>query len=290
MLDTMEIIVARHMGFCGGVKRAVEMAATAAEGAQGPVFTWGPLIHNPQVVARLEAGGVRVTDTLEELDGEAFVVSAYGVEHAVLDAAQDRGMRVIDATCPVVIRAHSLAYKLVDEGYQLIVVGDHGHPEMVTLKEVLGERVTVVHTRDEAAQVKLRGRIAVMSQTTQSQENFRQIVGDLSLRTKELRVVNTLCPAITVRQEEAERMIDEVDALIIVGGHHSSNTTRLAEIGRGHALPTHHVETAAELLPSWFTEVRRVGVMSGASTPEWIIADVLRRLAEIGQEAPVAAP
>ena len=289
MLDTMEIIVARHMGFCGGVKRAVEMAASAADGAPGPVVTWGPLIHNPQVVGRLEDGGVRVAGTLDELQGEAFVVSAYGVEHTVLDAAKDRGMRIVDATCPVVIRAHSLAYKLVDEGYQLIVVGDHGHPEMVTLKEVLGDRVTVVHTREEAAQVKLRGRIAVMSQTTQSQENFRQIVGDLSLRTKELRVVNTLCPAITVRQEEAERMIEEVDALVIVGGYHSSNTTRLAEIGRGHALPTHHVETAAELSPSWFAGVRRVGVMSGASTPEWIIADVLARLEEIGREAAVAA-
>jgi 4-hydroxy-3-methylbut-2-enyl diphosphate reductase len=147
----------------------------------------------------------------------------------------------------------------------------------------------VVHTRDEAARVKLRGRIAVMSQTTQSQENFRQIVGDLSLRTKELRVVNTLCPAITVRQEEAGRMIDEVNALVIVGGHHSSNTTRLAEIGRSSGVPTYHVETAAELAPSWFVGVGRVGVMSGASTPEWIIAEVLARLEEIGREAPVAA-
>jgi 4-hydroxy-3-methylbut-2-enyl diphosphate reductase len=285
----MEIVVARHMGFCGGVKRAVEMAASAAENA-GPVYTWGPLIHNPQVVARLEAGGVRVAGRVEELTGEAFVVSAYGVEHAVLDAAKASGMRIVDATCPVVIRAHSLAYKLVDEGYQLIVVGDHGHPEMVTLKEVLGDRVTVVHTRDEAAQVRLRGKIAVMSQTTQSQENFRQIVGDLSLRTKELRVVNTLCPAITVRQEEAEVMLATVDALVIIGGHHSSNTTRLAEIGRSHALPTYHVETAAELIPSWFGGIRRVGVMSGASTPEWIIADVLARLEEIGREAAVAAP
>ncbi|HEU5321759.1 MAG TPA: 4-hydroxy-3-methylbut-2-enyl diphosphate reductase, partial [Methylomirabilota bacterium] len=243
----MEILVAKHMGFCGGVKRAVEMAAGAASGAQDAVVTWGPLIHNPQVVHRLEEGGVRVAETLEEMRGETFVVSAYGVEHAVLDAARERGMAIVDATCPVVIRAHSLAFKLVEEGYQLIIVGDHGHPEMVTVKEVLGEKVTIVHTREEAAQVKLRGRIAVMSQTTQSQENFRQIVGDLSLRTKELRVVNTLCPAITVRQEEAERLVEEVDVLVIIGGHHSSNTTRLAEIGRARGLPTHHVEIPEEI-------------------------------------------
>lgn len=283
MLGAVEIIVAKHMGFCGGVKRAVDMAAGAATNAQGSVFTWGPLIHNPQVVNRLQSGGVRVAETLEELNGETFVVSAYGVEHDVLDAARARGMRIVDATCPVVIRAHSLAFKLVEEGYQLIVVGDHGHPEMVTLKEVLGERVTIVHTRDEAAQVKLRGRIAVMSQTTQSQENFRQIVGDLSLRIKELRVVNTLCPAITVRQEEAEKLVDEVDALVIIGGHHSSNTTRLAEIGRTHALPTYHVEVAEEIDPTWFAEVKTVGVMSGASTPEWIISDIIARLKEIGE-------
>lgn len=280
----MEIIVAKHMGFCGGVKRAVEMASDAAASAQGRVLTWGPLIHNPQVVERLETEGVDVADTMDDLQGDAFVVSAYGVERAVLDAATAGGMRVVDATCPVVIRAHSLAMKLVAEGYQLIVVGDHGHPEMVTLKEVLGDTVTVVHNREEAAQVKLRGRIAVMSQTTQSQENFRQIVGDLSLRTKELRVVNTLCPAITVRQEEAEKLTREVDALVIIGGHRSSNTTRLAEIGRSRDLPTYHIEVPAELDPAWFGGVRTVGVMSGASTPEWLIADVVRRLEEISAE------
>lgn len=285
----MEILVARHMGFCGGVKRAVEMAAGAADSAAGPVVTWGPLIHNPQVVSRLEERGVRVAEDLGAMSGETFVVSAYGVEHAVLDAARQRGMQVIDATCPVVIRAHSLAFKLVEEGYALIVVGDHGHPEMVTLKEVLGDRVTVVHTREEAAGIKLRGRVAVMSQTTQSQENFRQIVGDLSLRTKELRVVNTLCPAITVRQEEAERLVEEVDALVIIGGHHSSNTTRLAEIGRSHGLPTYHVEVPEELAAEWFAGVEKVGVMSGASTPEWIIADVVTRLREIDSARTTAA-
>lgn len=285
----MEILVARHMGFCGGVKRAVEMAAGAAQAAEGPVVTWGPLIHNPQVVDRLQESGVRVADALEAMEGETFVVSAYGVEHAVLDAAREQGMKIVDATCPVVIRAHSLAFKLVEEGYQLIVVGDHGHPEMVTLKEVLGDRVTVVHTRAEAAAVKLRGRIAVMSQTTQSQENFRQIVGDLSLRTKELRVVNTLCPAITVRQEEAEALVEEVDVLVIIGGHLSSNTTRLAEIGRGHGLPTYHVEVPQELQAAWFEGVEKVGVMSGASTPEWIIADVVTRLREIEAARTAAA-
>ena len=270
------------MGFCGGVKRAVEMARNTAEGAEGPVFTWGPLIHNPQVVNRLEEAGVNIAEHLDDLQGEAFVVSAYGVEHAVLDAAKERNMRIIDATCPVVIRAHSLAFKLVEEGYQLVVVGDHGHPEMVTLTEVLGDKVTIVHDRDEARQVKLRGRVAVMSQTTQSQENFRQIVGDLSLRTKELRVVNTLCPAITVRQEEAEKLLDEVDALVVIGGHYSANTTRLWEIGRANNLPTYHIEVPDELKPAWFDGVQKVGVMSGASTPEWIIAEVLQRLEEIG--------
>lgn len=287
----MEIVVARHMGFCGGVRRAVEMARSTAEQSRGPVFTWGPLIHNPQVVGRLEAGGVRVAERLEELDGEAFVVSAYGVEHAVLDQARARGMRIVDATCPVVIRAHELAFKLAEEGYTLIVVGDHGHPEMVTLKEVLGDRVTVVHTLEEARQVKVRGRVAVLSQTTQSLENFKQIVADLAVRVKELKVLNTLCPAITVRQEEAERLVEEVQALVVVGGHGSSNTTRLAEIGRAHGLPTYHIEVPDELDPAWFQGVAKVGVMSGASTPDWIIAQVLHRLEEIGRgAAPSPAP
>ena len=280
----MEIVLARHQGFCGGVRRAVEMSEATATQTSGKAQTWGPLIHNPQVVGRLEDAGVAVVEDLGQLGGEAFVVSAYGVEQAVLEAAKARGMTIVDATCPVVIRAHSLAFKLVEEGYQVIVVGDHGHPEMVTLKEVLGDRVTVVHTRDEARAVRLRGKLGVISQTTQSMENFREIVGDLALRTKELKVVNTLCPAITVRQEEAERLVDEVDALVVVGGHHSSNTTRLAEIGRVHRLATYHIEVPSELEPAWFAGVTKVGVMSGASTPEWIIADVVRRLEEIGAE------
>jgi 4-hydroxy-3-methylbut-2-enyl diphosphate reductase len=287
----VEIVMARHQGFCGGVRRAVEMAEAAARAHPGGVQTWGPLIHNPQVVGRLEEAGVAVAEAPDGLRGEAFVVSAYGVEHAVLDAAAARGMKVIDATCPVVTRSHSLAHRLVEEGYQLIAVGDHGHPEMVTLKEALGDRVTVVHTREEAAAVKLRGKIGVISQTTQSLQNFREIVGDIALRVKELKVVNTLCPAITVRQEEAEVLVERVDALVVVGGHGSSNTTRLAEIGRAHALPTFHVEVAAELQPEWFAGVRSVGVMSGASTPNWIIADVVQRLEEIGAtlEAPAAS-
>jgi len=280
----VEIVLAKHQGFCGGVRRAVEMSEATATQTGGKAQTWGPLIHNPQVVDRLQTAGVAVVDELGQLGGEAFVVSAYGVAQAVLDAAKERGMKIVDATCPVVIRAHSLAFKLVEEGYQVIVVGDHGHPEMVTLKEVLGDRVTVVHTRAEARAVRLRGKIGVISQTTQSMENFREIVGDLALRTKELKVVNTLCPAITVRQEEAERLVNEVNALVVVGGHHSSNTTRLAEIGRTYHLPTYHVEIANELDPAWFAGIRKVGVMSGASTPEWIIADVIRRLEEIGTE------
>ncbi|MDR7485374.1 MAG: 4-hydroxy-3-methylbut-2-enyl diphosphate reductase [Armatimonadota bacterium] len=286
----MEVVLARHQGFCGGVRRAVEMSEAAARAHPGGVQTWGPLIHNPQVVGRLRDQGVSVTEDLDGLGGEAFVVSAYGVEGAVLRAARERGMAIIDATCPVVTRAHALAFKLADEGYQIIAVGDHGHPEMVTLKEALGDRVTIVHTREEAAAVKVRGRIGVISQTTQSMQNFREIVGDIALRTKELKVVNTLCPAITVRQEEAEVLVEQVDALVVVGGHHSSNTTRLAEIGRARMLPTFHIETPDEIDPAWFAGVRRVGVMSGASTPDWIIAEVVRRLQEIGasMEVPTA--
>jgi (E)-4-hydroxy-3-methyl-but-2-enyl pyrophosphate reductase len=278
----MKIVVGKHMGFCGGVRRAVDIAQKTAAGAGGPVTTWGPLIHNPQVVGRLEAAGVQVADRPEGLAGEAFVVSAYGVAHAVLDAARARGLRIVDATCPVVIRAHAVAKQLADEGYQVICVGDHGHPEMVTLKEMLGDRVTVVHTREEAAAVKITGKLGVVSQTTQSLDNFRQIVGDLAIRVRELKVLNTLCPAITVRQEETDVMVEDVQALLVIGGRGSSNTTRLAEIGRARSLPTYHIETAGEIDPAWFQGVESVGVVSGASTPDWIIKDVLLRLQDLG--------
>ncbi len=278
----MKIVVAKHMGFCGGVRRAVEIAQNAAASAGGPVHTWGPLIHNPQVVQRLQEKGVRVADENDDLHGAAFVISAYGVERAVLDEARQRGMALVDATCPVVTRAHTLTEKLAAEGYPVIVVGDHGHPEMVTLKEMLGDQVTVVHTREEAAAVKVSGKLGVVSQTTQSEENFRQIVGDLALRVRELKVLNTLCPAITVRQEETDVMIPQIDALLVIGGHGSSNTTRLAEMGHARGLPTYHIETAAEISPAWFDGVETLGVVSGASTPMWIVEEIMLRLQELG--------
>jgi (E)-4-hydroxy-3-methyl-but-2-enyl pyrophosphate reductase len=278
----VKIIVGKHMGFCGGVRRAVEIAEKAAKTAGGPVQTWGPLIHNPQVVQRLQRSGVGVAERHEELAGKAFVVSAYGVEHAVLDEVRRQGMAVVDATCPVVTRAHAQAEKLAGEGYQVIAVGDHGHPEMITLKELLGARVTIVHTREEAAAVKITGKLGVVSQTTQSQENFRQIVGDLALRVRELKVLNTLCPAITIRQDETDVMMPQIDALLVIGGHGSSNTTRLAEMGHARGLPTYHVETAAEIAPVWFDGVGTMGVVSGASTPAWVIEEVMLRLQELG--------
>jgi len=278
----MKMIIGKHMGFCGGVRRAVDIAQKAADSAGGPVQTWGPLIHNPQVVQRLQESGVLVAERHEDLTGKAFVVSAYGVEHDVLAEARGRGMTVVDATCPVVIRAHAQAEKLAGEGYPVIAVGDHGHPEMVTLKELLGDRVTIVHTREEAAAVKVTGKLGVVSQTTQSLENFQQIVADLAVRVRELKVLNTLCPAITVRQEETDVMMPEIDALLVIGGHGSSNTTRLAEMGRERGLPTYHIETATEISPAWFDGVGTLGVVSGASTPEWIIETIVLRLQELG--------
>ena len=278
----MKIIVAKHMGFCGGVRRAVDIAQKTAATAGGPVQTWGPLIHNPQVVRGLGEAGVAVAERREDVSGTAFVVSAYGVERAVLDQARAKGMAIVDATCPVVIRAHAVTEKLAAEGYQVIAIGDHGHPEMVTLKELLGDRVTIVHTREEAARVNITGKVGVVSQTTQSQENFRQIVGDLALRVRELKVLNTLCPAITIRQEETDEMLPKIDALLVVGGHGSSNTTRLAEMGRARAVPTYHIETAAEIVPAWLDGIGTLGVVSGASTPNWIIEDVMLRLQDLG--------
>lgn len=172
------------------------------------------------------------------------------------------------------------AEKLAAEGYQVIAVGDRGHPEMVKLKELLGDRVTIVHTREEAAAVKVGGKLGVVPQTTQSQENFRQIVVDLVLRVRELKVLNTLCPTM-VRQEETDVMMPQIDALLVIGGRGSSDTTRLAEIGRARGLPTYHIETAVEISPAWFEGVGTLGVVSGVSTQDSTIEEILLRLEEL---------
>lgn len=275
----MKVVVARHAGICYGVERALKMAAEAATTADR-VATLGPLIHNPQAVAALQERGVGVASSLDEIELGTVVIRSHGVDPAVIEQAEQKGLAVVDATCPFVRAAHTCAAELAASGYAVVIVGESDHPEVEgILAHAGGEAVIVERAADLPA--RLPRRIGVVVQTTQQLDTLREVVDDLLPRTAELRVCNTICSATAKRQAAAAELAEEVDVIVVVGGHNSGNTTRLTEICRARNPRTHHVETAAELDPAWFEGASVVGVSAGASTPDEQIQGVISAIESI---------
>lgn len=263
------IEVAAHAGTCYGVERALRLAQEAGQGAQGgaPVHTLGPLIHNPLVVKELAQAGVGLAETLDDAQGGKLIIRAHGVVPLVIDEARSRGFEIVDATCPFVKKVHIAAARLVAEGYQLLVVGEPGHPEVEGILGHAGEGATVVSNAAEAARLQLSRKVGVVVQTTQTAANLGEVVAALAPRVDELRVVNTICEATNERQQAAAELAARADVMVVVGGKNSGNTRRLAQICAERCAATHHIEDAAEIDPAWFTGAELIGVTAGASTP-----------------------
>ncbi len=261
------IEIARHAGVCYGVERALTLATDAAHSAEGPVSTLGPLIHNPIVVRELEQAGVVTAHTVDDCDGGTVVIRAHGVVPQVVEAVQARGLQVIDATCPYVKKVHVAAAKLVREGYQLIVVGESGHPEVEGIMGHAGDGAHVVSVPSDLDEIKLARKVGVVVQTTQTPDALAAVVTALLPRVGELRVVNTICAATQERQDSAAELAARADVMIIVGGKNSGNTRRLAQICAARCEHSHHIEDASELDASWLAGAELIGVTAGASTP-----------------------
>ncbi len=273
----MEVILADKAGFCFGVQRAINTAFKAA--GEGGVYCLGPLIHNPQEVARLRAAGV---ETVQEIDGlksgDHLIIRSHGVPPSVLARARAQGLDIIDLTCPFVAKAQQHAECLYREGYRVVVVGEKKHPEVQSILGYAGESAVVVESPEDIDQHALQGRIGVVAQTTQSYGNFSEIVLRLLRLSKELKVFNTICSSTKERQESARVLASRVDVMIVVGGRNSANTSRLVSLCREAGKPTYHVEVVDEIRPEWLRGARAVGVTAGASTPGWVIEAVLNRL------------
>lgn len=263
----LRIEVASHAGVCYGVERALKLAAHAAESARGSVTTLGPLIHNPIVVRDLESAGVKGAQTVDGVESGTLIIRAHGVVPQVIDQARAKGLEVLDATCPYVKKVHMAAEKLVREGYQLIVVGESGHPEVEGILGHAGDAAHVVSTPRDLDGVDLARKVGVVVQTTQTPANLAAIVSALALRTMDLRVVNTICSATQERQDSAAELASRADVMIIIGGKNSGNTRRLAEICMDRCPRTHHIEDSSEIQRTWFEGVALVGITAGASTP-----------------------
>jgi 4-hydroxy-3-methylbut-2-en-1-yl diphosphate reductase len=272
----MKLLIAKSAGFCFGVKRAMDMALAAAKKSQRDLYTLGPLIHNPQAVQFLEQSGAKVRDRIEQIPRGTVIFRSHGVSMTDLKKAREKNLHIIDATCPIVKRAQFFAKFLHRHGYALMIVGDAHHPEVEAIRSYIEGGVEIVANAEAVRGSGPWKKLGIIAQTTQSENLFREVLATCSEWAKEVRAFNTICQATAVRQKEAVEIARKVDCMIVVGGSNSGNTQRLAAICRKIQPCTRYIETAKELNPRWLARKKKVGLTAGASTPSWIIEEVVK--------------
>lgn len=272
----MKITVAKTAGFCMGVRRAVEMALDAPGKYEKPIYTYGPLIHNPQVLALFAEKGVQVLDSVPEQGRGTVLIRAHGVPPARRRQLKAAGFNVIDATCPRVVKVQSIIKSHARKGHAVIIVGDHDHPEVIGLLGFSGDKGHVVQNLEALQALPPYDQAIIVAQTTQNLREYRQIEEWTAGNHPHYKVFHTICDSTERRQAEVRRIADQADAVVVVGGKNSGNTQRLAEIVRYVNKPAYHVETEAELNFNELAKVKHLGITAGASTPSWIIKRVLR--------------
>ena len=278
----MKILVAEHSGFCEGVERAFRIAIDTAKAGK-PVFMLGNLVHNKQVVERLNNFKVKTVGGLEEIPPETnglLLISAHGVPPEIYEQAKLLKLEVLDTTCPWVKKAQKIAKQLAEDGRLVIIVGDRGHPEVKSLLGWSGGRGVVVENADDLNKLSLAPemKIGVIAQTTQSTEHFDNMVSLIKKRSGNVVEFDTICDATIKRQSAAIALARRVDLMLVIGDRLSANTKRLTELCAATGTATHQIQTVAELNDRWLAGKEKVGITAGASTPEWIIQDVLSRL------------
>jgi 4-hydroxy-3-methylbut-2-en-1-yl diphosphate reductase len=304
--ETRRIIMADELGYCWGVRRALDIIEKAGK-PEDPVATVGDVIHNPQVVDRLRSQGVQTAETVEEAAARGFkriAITAHGAGPERAREAKERGLELIDTTCPLVTKVQRLAAKLVKQGYFIVVYGDHYHPEVRgiiswsdTSRAVAAKKIEDLPwnaprgATGEDVMAPPR-KVAVVSQTTKMVEEFLAFTRDLTDMVAreggEVRICNTICEPTYERQNALKRLASQVDLILAIGGKKSSNTARLAEVGRAFGIDSHHIESYSEIDPAWLENVENVGVTAGASTPDDVIQEVVEQLTSFGFEPPAS--
>ena len=274
----MKLTIGEHAGFCFGVRRAVDKAFACA-GEQLPCVTLGPLIHNPQEVERLENAGVRSVDSLEQVKpGQTVIIRSHGVTPQVYAQCEERGIPVIDCTCPHVAHIHQLVRQYSANGDAVIIVGEPDHPEIVGIAGWAHGEVFILPTREAAESAQLPARALVVAQTTLRRDRFEDVLAAIRTKVQDLTVRMTICAATSKRQQEAESLTHDADVMIIVGGRNSSNTKKLLETCRLRCERAYQVETPEDVPQGVIKNTDRVAITAGASTPQWLLEEVRRAI------------
>ena len=278
-----KVTVAESAGFCFGVKRAVNMAYDEAASAGEPVYTYGPIIHNEEVVKDLEEKGVRVIrklDELEELPKGKIIIRSHGISKAEHDRMLSYGFEILDATCPFVLKIHRLVREYSRKGYTIVIAGNREHPEVEGIMGwVEGQSVYTVQTAEDIDKlvVSTDEKICFVAQTTFNYNKFQELVEIITKKGYDIIVLNTICNATEERQTEAAAISKKVDAMIVIGGKNSSNTQKLFEICKEECSNTYYIQTAEDMDFTSIRGMQRIGITAGASTPKKIIEEVQTR-------------
>lgn len=274
----MEIIKVKDAGFCFGVQRAIDLALESTKKEKNHVYTLGPLIHNPQVCGKLRKQGIIEAKNLNEIKSGVIILRSHGVPPKLYQEISNTGLKVVDAVCPSVKKVQLLAQQLKEEGYEVIVVGEKNHPEVMSIVGTVEGETIVVEGPQEAKKLKPNRKIGIIAQTTQTFDNFKKVVEILLDKAKELKINNTICKAVENIQKNSLNIAKQVDLMLVVGGKNSANTTRLFQLCKECTKHTYHIETADEINVRWLKGVKKIGITAGTSTPHWIIEQVEEKL------------
>ena len=276
----MKIELAKNYGFCYGVKRAIKIAEEHPGSA-----TFGPLIHNKDEIDRLKADfNVGLVDSVDEaLKYDTLVIRTHGITKERLKHLKANGKKIINATCPYVTTPQHIVENMSKEGYSIVIFGDKNHPEIqgVSSYSVNPDRTFTVLSTDELIGLPLGSKVAVVAQTTRKPEQYKEIVAALTVRVAELRVFNTICNATFENQDAAAELAQKCDVMVIIGGKNSSNTKQLYSICKSYLDDCYHIENESELQKSWFEGKKHCGISAGASTPDWVIENVISKIKEL---------
>ncbi|ROR22370.1 4-hydroxy-3-methylbut-2-enyl diphosphate reductase [Mobilisporobacter senegalensis] len=274
----MDIKLANSAGFCFGVKRAVDTVYNEIKNGQ-KVYTYGPIIHNDEVVNDLKEKGVEVIRNIEELNNiteGTIIIRSHGVSKDIYDIIKNKGLKLVDATCPYVLKIHKAVKRQLEEGREIVIIGNESHPEVQGIKGWCNNKATVIETINEANDyhVSEGAKLCIVSQTTFNYKKFKDLVEIISKKGYDILVINTICNATEERQTEARELASQSDAMIVIGGKHSSNTQKLYEICKKECEDTYYIQTLSDLDLELFKSFRSVGITAGASTPNNIIKEV----------------
>ena len=275
----MKIEVANQSGFCFGVKRAIKIVEDSLK-KERDVYCLGPIIHNPQVVKNLMSRGLKIVKDISIIKEGALVIAAHGLEPKLVQKAAEKGLRIIDATCPLVKKAQKYAGQLKKDKYHIIIIGDKNHAETKGIVGFSGTNFQIVGNKSEIDIKKLQSnkKIGIVSQTTQGIWNLREIATAALPYSDELRIYNTICETTLKKQTATRQLAKRSDIMIVIGGYNSANTKRLVEVSKETGVETYHIETSQDINLAWLKDKEKIGISAGASTSPESINEVVNMI------------